>query len=202
MRILELHFSYPESREEMEKKRQEVEVILRSLGAYVKTGETDWDRASILYRYLAARYYALTAHEEPSMPAYSLLCENVAHSLSLASVFQSQCNAAVLRCQTVSGTRQGVPHYWNLLYIDGACYYVDLQRSLERHTVDLTLLYEEDLLEEGYEWNLADYPSCHRPQAPTEPTEIVPTEEPTTEPPTEPPVSEQSDIPEHTVPTE
>ena len=177
MRIVELHFSYPESREEMEEKRQKVEVILRSLGAYVKTGETDRERASILYRYLTARYYALNAHAEPSMPAYSLLCENTAHSLSLASVFQSQCNAAVLRCQMVSGTRQGETHYWNLIYLGDACYYVDLQRALEHHTIDLTLLYEEDLLAEGYEWNREDYPECHRPVEQTEPTTApVPTE--------------------------
>lgn len=202
MRIVELHFSYPDSREEMEKKRHAVEVILQSLSAYVKTGEDDWEKASLLYRFLTSRYYAVTATEEPSMPAYSLLCENTAHSLSLASVFQAQCNTAVLRCQTVSGTRQGAPHYWNLLYVGGDCYYVDLQRSLERHTIDLTLLYEEDLLEEGYEWNREDYPACHRPQMPTEPTELPPTEEPTTEPLTEAPEEEQSLTPEETAPTE
>ena len=111
------------------------------------------------------------------MPAYSLLCENTAHSLSFASVFQSQCNAAVLRCQMVSGTRQGETHYWNLIYLGDECYYVDLQRALEHHTIDLTLLYEEDLLAEGYEWNREDYPECQRPVEQTEPTtEPVPTE--------------------------
>ena len=199
MRIVELHFSYPESREEMEKKRQEVEVILRSLSAYVKTGETDRERASLLYRYLTARYYAVTAQEEPSMPAYSLLCENVAHGLSLASVFQAQCNTAVLRCRTVSGTRNGVPHYWNLLYIGEECYYVDLLRSLERHSTDFVLLYEEDLLAEGYEWNRESYPACPRPVEFTQPP--APTEEPATEAP----VTESSapvESTEESVPTE
>jgi hypothetical protein len=199
MRIVELHFSYPESREEMEKKRQEVEVILRSLSAYVKTGETDRDRATLLYRYLTARYYAVTAQEEPSMPAYSLLCENVVHGLSLASVFQAQCNAAVLRCRTVSGTRNGAPHYWNLLYIGEECYYVDLLRSLEHHSTDFVLLYEEDLLAEGYEWNRENYPACHRPVEFTQPP--APTEEPATEAP----VTESSapvESTEESVPTE
>ncbi len=196
MRIVELHFSYPESREEMEEKRQAVEVILQSLSAYVKTGEDDREKASLLYRYLTARYYTVTAQEEPSMPAYSLLCENTAHSLSLASVFQAQCNTAMLRCQMVSGSRQGVPHYWNLLYLDGKCYYVDLQRGLEGHKTELTLLYEEDLSAEGYEWNREEYPACHRPVEPTYP--IPEPTEPESSEPTE--TTEQAST--ETAPTE
>lgn len=201
MRVVEFHFSYPESREEMEEKRQSVAVILQSLDAYVKTGETDRDRATILYRYLTARYYAVTAQDEPTMPAYSLLCENTAHSLSLASVFQSRCNAAVMRCQMVSGTRNGVNHYWNLLYLGDTCYYLDLQRSLENHSTDLVLLYEEDLLEEGYEWNREDYPECHRPVEPTQPTEPAVPEESTVET-TVTESAEPTESTEETIPSE
>ena len=87
----------------------------------------------------------------------------------------------------VSGTRQSETHYWNLIYLGDECYYVDLQRALEHHTIDLTLLYEEDLLAEGYEWNREDYPECHRPADPTEPTTEPVTAEPTEAPvPTEP----------------
>lgn len=189
MRIVELHFSFPESREEMEKKRQKLEIILQSLSAHVKSGEDDREKASLLHHYLAIHRYTVTTDTEPSMPAYSLLCEKTAHSLSFASVFQAQCNAAMLRCQMVNGSRQGVNHYWNLLYLDGECYYVDLQRASENHYTELTLLYEEDLLAEGYHWDRDAYPACHRPIAPTDPPL----------PPTEPTESEST---EATGPTE
>ena len=200
MRIVELHFSYPETREELEKKRQRLETLLQSISAYVNIGKTERDKFGRLYEYLAVHYFGTTAQEEPSMPAYNLLCKNTAHSLSFASVFQSQCNSAVLRCQMISGSRQGVAHYWNLIYVDGEYYYVDLQWALEHQSKELTLLYEEDLLEEGYEWNREDYPACHRPVEPTEP---LPTEEPPIQPtqssePTEP--TEESS--EETVGTE
>ena len=158
------------------------------------------------------------------MPAYSLLCENVAHSLSFASVFYSECITANLDCRIVAGTLDGAARYWNLLCLDGDYYYVDLMRSLELEETELQLLTTKELTEAGYLWDVSAYPATPEPeeQPPEEPangggagnggntgngenggeTEIPTTStestEPTDEPPTEPPIESSSSEAEET----
>lgn len=174
IRILELHFSYPETRDAMREKLESVQTILDSASAYVQSGSRQTEQLELLFRFLTTRSY-VTTQTEPHMPAYSLLCENVAHSLGFSSVFYAECSAANLRCRIVSGTRNGETHYWNLLYLNGAYYHVDLLRSVETGAAKLELLYDEDLLAEGYAWNAADYPAAPDPNGPipTEPTETT-----------------------------
>ena len=166
MRILELHFSYPESKEQMREKLQSVQTTLSSASAYVTSGQTESDRVRRLSRFLTERVKYVAEEEEPSMPAYSLLHEKTAHSLSFASVFYAECTSAGLRCRIVEGTRNDKPHYWNLVSIDGLYYHVDLQRSIETERLDLQLLYDEDLLFEGYAWDNAAFPSAPKPEEP------------------------------------
>lgn len=163
MRILELHFSYPEAKEQMREKLQSVQTTLSSASAYVMNGKTDFDRVQRLSRFLTERVKYVAEQTEPTMPAYSLLHEKTAHSLSFASVFYAECTAAGLRCRIVEGTRGGMPHYWNLVSIDGLYYHVDLQRSIEAELADLQLLYDEDLLAEGYVWDSITLPSAPKP---------------------------------------
>lgn len=166
MRILELHFSYPESREQMREKLQTVQTTLSSASAYVAAGKTDLDRVQRLSRFLTERVKYVAEETEPTMPAYSLLHEKTAHSLSFASVFYAECTSAGLRCRIVEGMRNDIPHYWNMVSIDGAYYHVDLQRSIELSLSELQLLYDEDLLSEGYTWDSTALPFVPRPIPP------------------------------------
>lgn len=187
-RILELHFGYPESRDHMRTMLASVNTILSSATAYVCNGKTQNERAALLYRFLTSRFHYEVDTEAPAMPAYRLLCDGVAHSLSFSSVFYAECVAAGLECRMVGGTRDGAAHYWNLLCIDGEYYYVDLMRGVETGVQELTLLTSAQLRAENYVWEEADYPvtaASEEPEQPPIPTE-PPTDSQTAEPSTEP----------------
>lgn len=198
-RILELHFLYPDTREEMRVMQSSVDTILASASNYIRYGKTDTERASRLFRFLTTRFSYAVCEDEPAMPAYSLLCEGKAHSLSFASVFFAECRNADMDCRIISGTRNGIPHYWNMICLDGQYYYVDLMRGIALEEYDLTLLTTQKLEAEAYDWDRAELPETPLAgENGVEPT--VPTENPTS-PPTSPtgnPTTEESTEPTET----
>lgn len=186
-RILELHFLYPETREEMRVMQNSVNTILTSALSYIRSGKTDAERVLRLYRFLSGRFSYHIDTDEPRMPAYRLLCEGAAHSLSFATVFSYECNAAGIRCFFVEGTLNGQTRYWNLVQLDGAYYYIDLMRTLERQAAAPEALTAKELRDEGYDWDETPYPDTpepsdaegNRPVEPTEPSKPTNTSEPT-----------------------
>lgn len=199
-RILELHFTYPASRDEMRLMQSSVDTILSSAASYIRSGEGELQRAQLLYRFLTTRFQYTSAEQEPTAPAYSLLCEGVAHSLSFACVFYGECVAANMDCRIVAGSKNGEAYYWNLLKIDGQYYHVDLMRSITRQEDALRLLYSPELAAEGYVWDESLYPAISAPEDPgTDPTpqpstDPSPEPDPTEEPePTEPDFSDESE---------
>ena len=191
-RILELHFGYPVSREELRMAQSEVQTIMRSASSYVRSGQSETERAQLLCRFLSTRFSYTKQTALSQMPAYDLLCRGWAHSFSFASVFYAQCLAAELDCRMISGERNGAEHYWNLLCIDGVYYHVDLMRGLEEGETELRLLYAGEIRAEGYYWDETAYPPAAEEAENTE--ETVPNE---TETSTEPQTTEES-IPEPT----
>lgn len=200
-RILELHFSYPDTRDGLQLKLASVKTILSSASSYVSSGETDRAKTALLFRFLTARFAYTVGETEPTMPAYELLCEGIAHSLSFAAVFRAECETAGVECWLVSGTWNGEAHSWNLVKLEDGWYHVDLMRSVLLEEDDLRLLTPEEAQDEGYAWNDADYPAEAAPQEeppaqpteehPTEPT--LPTEPASTEPATEEPTTEATE---------
>lgn len=158
-RILELHFSYPASRDEMRLMQSSVGTILSSASSYIRSGKDDLQKAQLLYRFLTTRFTYSLSEEAPVTPAYSLLCLGKAHNLSFSSVFYAECLAANLDCRIVTGSKNGEAYYWNLLRVEGEYYHVDLMRSLSREENELRLLYSPELRQEGYIWDEALYPT-------------------------------------------
>lgn len=202
-RILELHFSYSVSRDEMRLMQSSVDTILSSASSYIRSGKDDLQKARLLYRFLTARFTYSLSEEVPTTPAYSLLCLGKAHSLSFASVFYAECIAANLDCLIVTGSKDGEAYYWNLLRVEGEYYHVDLMRSLTREESELRLLYSPELSQEDYVWDASLYPTTAVmevtvPEPPDEPVEpsIQPSEENSaapTEESTEAPSEAESD---------
>lgn len=204
-RILELHFTYDQTRENLTQMLSSVNTILDSASSYVTSGKTEAERLELLARFLSNRFHYEIAEEVPTMPAYELLCEGKAHSLSFATVFRYECTKAGTECRLVSGERNGEAWYWNLICLDGVYYHIDLMRGVERGESTLTLLLQQDLRAEGYVWAEEEYPSNPEPDPTetegndtTEPTEAGSTEE-TTEPSE---ASETEEPTEETEPTE
>ncbi|MBQ3355583.1 MAG: transglutaminase domain-containing protein [Oscillospiraceae bacterium] len=189
-RIVELHFLYPDTREEMRVKQDAVNTILTSASNYVRARTDDAERVERLFRFLATRFSYTLCEDDPVTPAYSLLCEGKAHSLSFASVFFAECRSAQIDCRIIQGERGGAVHYWNMILLDGQYYYVDLMRAIEQVAYDPALLTTQELEAEGYVWDRTDLPDTPLPTEPTAPTEAAsdptaPTAKPSTEEPTE-----------------
>ena len=184
-RILELHFSYPVPRDEMRMMQTSVSTILSSATSYIRSGQTDLERAELLYRFLTTRFDYSLSETVPTMPAYSLLCEGIAHGLSFASVFYAQCESVDIDCIIVSGQKDGQEHYWNLLRIEEEYYHVDLMRSITGGEGELSLLLSQQLLDGGYAWDENIYPETASPEPPPDAEnsnqEPNPTEESTQE---------------------
>lgn len=159
-RILELHFTYRATRDEMRLMLSSTQSIFNSASSYIRSGETDAERADLLFRFLTTRFAYEISSDVPTTPAYDLLCQHLAHSLSFACVFSAECRATGIDCILVDGTRDGVEHYWNLLCLDGVYYHVDLMRSVEKEETALTLLTSKELRDEGYDWDVSLYPAA------------------------------------------
>ena len=158
-RILELHFSYPDTRDEMRLKQNSVNTILSSASSYISSGKDEYEKVVLLYRFLCGRFDYTVAEEEPTMPAYNLLCDGLAHSRSFSSVFFAECSNANIQCLLVSGTRGGKACYWNMVRLNEQYYYVDLMRSIELGEKEIRLLSTEEMLELGYIWDSTSYPA-------------------------------------------
>ena len=184
-RILELHFAYPESRDSMRTKLGEIQTLFDSAQKRVSMEQTPYEKASLLYRYLVRRNYTLT-DTLPPLPVYSLLSDGIAHDLSLAMFYDELCENTGVQCDIITGMKDGREYYWNFLCIEGESFHLDLRRSMEVGQWDMVRLYDEELLAEGYEWDVGKY-SAPMPQEetlPTEPGETTsdPTQPVTTEP--------------------
>ena len=158
-RILELHFSYPDTKDEMRLKQNSVNTILSSASSYISSGKDEYEKVVLLYRFLCGRFDYTVAEEEPTMPAYNLLCDGLAHSRSFSSVFFAECSNANIQCLLVSGTRGGKACYWNMVRLEDQYYYVDLMRSIELGEKEIHLMSTEEMLELGYLWDTASYPA-------------------------------------------
>lgn len=202
-RIIELRFNYPESREMMRSKLQEIQTTFDSAANHGAMGRTPYEKAKLLYQYLIRRSCTLT-DTKPVMPVYSLISDNVAHDLSLAVFYNRLCKDAGLSATIIKGSKNDRDYYWNLLQLGEDVFHVDLRRCLELGEREMPLLYDEDLLREGYVWDQSIYAAAPKPQEEvtttvpeeisTNPSETPPTESGPTE--TEPPTQEVTEIEE------
>ncbi|MBE6977814.1 MAG: transglutaminase domain-containing protein [Ruminococcaceae bacterium] len=153
-RVVELKFTYQTSRDALKTMQSQVEPVFSSAVLYVSGDGQPVEKYSQLYSFLVERFdYSF---ETSITPAYSLLRHGVGDSRAFATVYASMCRMAGLTCLTVSGTRDGESHYWNIIYSDGAYYHLDLLRCAEE--TGFCLLTDDDMA--GYVWDYSAYPEC------------------------------------------
>lgn len=198
-KVVELTFTYQNSRESLRQMQIQVKPVFDSAVLYVSGEGEDNQKLSQLYAFLMERFdYKV---ETSITPAYSLLRHGVGDSRAFAVAYASMCRRAGLECQIVTGTRNGEPWTWNIVLDDGNYFHVDLLRCSEaggfREYVDGDMA--------GYVWDYSAYPECPMPYVPaagqeTQATETEEATEPTEEtlPPTEPtePAPTENETPE------
>ncbi len=179
-RILELKFSYQNSRENLRQMRNQVTSMFNSAALYVNSDDSDHVKFSQLYSFLMERFDYKA--ETSITPAYSLLRHGVGDSKAFAVVYAAMCRQAGLECQVVVGTRDGEPWYWNII-LDGENYFhVDLLRC---STLGGYREFSDEQMD-GYVWDYSAYPACPAITIP-EPTQPVEETAPETTEPTQAP---------------
>lgn len=157
-RIVELAFTYPATGEALREMEQAVNDTLAAAKVYVRYRDSDLEKAKLLYSYLTERF----SYEEGASdtPIYSLLCEGVADSQSMTTVWQLLCDETGLECYSVDGLRAGAPYRWNIVLLDGEYVHLDLLRDV-METGELQPRYDEDMTE--YYYDASAYPACPAP---------------------------------------
>ena len=169
-RVVELSFTYENSRDNLRQMQTQVRPVFDSAALYVSGDGADSQKFGQLYAFLMERFeYKL---ETSITPAYSLLRHGVGDSRAFATVYAAMCRMAGLECRIVTGTRQGEPWTWNLVWDNGKPYHVDLLAC------SAVGAYRERTDEEmqGYVWDYSAYPESVRSvpentENPTEPEE-------------------------------
>ncbi len=161
-RVVELNFTYQNSRESLRQMQNQVSPVFGAATVYVSGDGGARQKYSQLYAFLMERFdYTM---ETSITPSYSLLRHGVGDSKAFATVYAAMCRQAGLECRVVTGTRSGEPWSWNMVRDEGYDYHVDLLRSYElgyyREYVDGEM--------QGYVWDYSAYPACTGTQAPEE----------------------------------
>lgn len=174
-RVVELIFTYQTSRDALRQMRVQVQRIFESASLYINSDSSDARKYEQLFTFLMERFdYQL---ETSLTPSYSLLNHGVGDSKAFAAVYAAMCRQAELDCRIITGTRNAEPRYWNMIYVDGYYYHVDLLES----SAAGRFLKRTDGQMTGYVWDYSAYPEAAGEYVP--PTEE--TTEATTEVPTE-----------------
>lgn len=164
-RILELSFTYQTSRESLRQMRSQIQPVFSAATLYVSGGGSEFQKYNQLFALLMERHdYTL---ETSITPAYSLLTHGVGDSKAFATVYSAMCRQAGLQCHVITGTRDGAPWCWNMIYDEGYYCHVDLLRSSEAGR--LTEMTDGQMT--GYVWDYSAYPvASGQYEPPTEET--------------------------------
>ena len=150
-RILEVFFTYQNSRETLKDMQETVLPIFQAAEVYVRDSDEDALKYEQLYAFLMERFdYKI---ETSITPVYSLLRYGVGDSKAIAMVYSIMCQNAGLRCEVVAGSKNGEAYYWNLIRIADKDYHIDLLKSSAAG--EFTLMIPESM--SGYVWDYSDY---------------------------------------------
>ena len=160
-RVIELVFTYQNSRDTLRRMQTQVQPVFDSAVLYVSGDDADRQKYAQLYAFLMERF---DYKQETSItPAYSLLRHGVGDSRAFATVYAAMCRGAGLECLVVTGTHAGEPWTWNLVLDNGQYYHVDLLRCSESGGFQ-TL---SNAQMEKYVWDYSMYPGNGAAAVPT-----------------------------------
>lgn len=129
-RVVELAFTYQNSREDLREMQEKVLPIFTASELYVRGTRDHREKYVQLYSFLMERYEQYTVQSSIT-PSYSLLMYGVGDSKAFADVYAAMCDRSAVPCYTVSGTKNGEAWYWNVIVIDDVYYHVDLLRCAQ-----------------------------------------------------------------------
>ncbi len=171
-RIIRIIFSYPQDRETMIAQRTEAIKVANAVAAQA-SGLEPPKCALLLYDMLAnhttfdsAAYARLIAESNgfikgEESTVYGALVKQLALSEGFSLSYKKFCDINGISCLVVTGTLDGVEHYWNLISLDGKWYHVDVSRAgfADEASHDFFLM-SDATIPSGYSWEQSAYPKC------------------------------------------
>ncbi len=153
-RVVELIFTYQNSRETLRQMQNQVKPVFASAVLYVSGDGMDRQKYAQLYGFLMERFDY--SYETSLTPAYSLLRHGVGDSRAFAEVYAAMCREAGMECRVVTGTRAGEARTWNMICDEGYYYHVDLLRCAELGGYHVFI--DGDM--QSYVWDYSAHPAC------------------------------------------
>ncbi len=152
-RIAEVVFAYQTSRESLRQMQEQVATVFTSAQLYVQAEIQVREKYIQLYNFLMERFdYRL---ERTITPAYSLLHDGIGDGESFATIYAAMCRKAGLECHVITGTRDGEPWTWNMIYYMGGYYHLDLLTCSQ--SGGFAVSRQSEMTE--YEWDRTAYPN-------------------------------------------
>lgn len=155
-RVVELLFTYEFSRDDLRQMQTQVKPLFDSAVLYVSGEGADSQKLGQLYAFLMER--ADYQVETSITPTYSLLRHGVGDSRAFATVYAAMCRKADLECLIVTGTRQGEPWVWNMVFDGEKPFHVDLLACSQ--SGGFREMTDEEMT--GYVWDYSSYPESTR----------------------------------------
>ena len=149
-RIVEVSFTYQNSRADLRKMRKIVEDVFTSAELYVQQTKTKESYSRLYYFLMERNDYTL---ETSVTPAYSLLHYGVGDSRAFANIYAAMCRRTGLDCRVVSGTANGEPRCWNIIRYNGKDYHLDLLQCSKNGKFEMLL--EKQM--SGYVWDYSAF---------------------------------------------
>ncbi len=189
-RVVELKFTYQNSREALRLMKSQVSPVYISSKYNVTAEEQDRIKFMQLYSFLMERGFGEYTIATSNTPAYSLLLQGTGDSKAFATMFAAICRQSDLECKVITGTKNAEAWYWNLVKVEDSYYHLDLLRS--HGEGEFQLMLDEQMT--GYVWDYSAFPATPEAEEPSDP-ETEPSD-----PETEPTPTQTE--PEQTQPTE
>lgn len=155
VRVVEFHFTYEQTKDELRNTVSDTAVALSSAYNYMRYGQTQTDCASLALSYLSGRFQYV---ESEDATVYSLLCKGTANSSAFASAFAYLCRSAEIECHIVEGEKNAQPYSWIMLQLDEAWYHFDIYQTVMNESRTLELRTDADMT--GFTWDTEQYPVC------------------------------------------
>lgn len=96
-----------------------------------------------------------------SASAYDALSNGTANSQGLALTMALLCHKLEIPCLIVSGSRNNLPHYWNIVSTQEGYRHLDL--SFPPEDGESPLLSDQTMYDSGFRWDTVAFPQCAPP---------------------------------------
>lgn len=156
VRVVEFHFSYNKTKDELRSITSDTATALSSAYNYMRYAETAEERATLALSYLAGRF---DYEQSEDATVYSLLCEGTANSTAVASAFAYLCESADIPCYIIEGTKYQQPYTWVMIQINSTWYHLDVSDAVFRESRTLALRTDGEM--GAYDWPRDAFPACN-----------------------------------------